>query len=140
MLRPEGTISFYSLMHCGVYALVRRGEIVYIGKSRKLWIRLYNHCNNRGKVVYLPEGCLRQNKGINFDDIWIWPCMLGQMDSLEVHLIHKYEPRYNVRGKPNPVISIPSEMKELLKHMIVISDLPPPEPMAPRGPYIMRRL
>ncbi|SRR6266478_1493685 len=125
MLRPEGTISFYSLMHCGVYALVRRGEIVYIGKSRKLWVRLYNHCNNRGKVVYLPEGCLRQNKGISFDDIWVWPCMLGQLDTLEVHLIQKYVPRYNVKDKPMPVLPIPEDIRVILKQMITITGLPP---------------
>jgi len=53
--------------------------------------------------------------------------MLGQMDSLEVHLIHKYEPRYNVRGKPNPVISTPFEIRELLKQMVTITGLPPIE-------------
>ena len=120
-------LSFKALLHCGVYALVRRGEVVYVGKSKKLWIRLYTHCNGRGKMLPLPVGYNTQKRGINFDDIWVWPCMLGQLDTLEVHLIQKYVPRYNVKDKPMPVLPIPFEIRELLKQMVTITGLPPLE-------------
>src|SRR5882762_7478218 len=110
-MMPHGVVSFHALLHCGVYALLRRGEVVYVGKSKKLWIRLYNHCNNRGKVLYLPPGYTTPKKGIQFDDIWVWPCMLGQLDSLEVCLIQKYVPKYNVKDVPRPIMPIPEEIK-----------------------------
>jgi len=53
--------------------------------------------------------------------------MLGQLDTLEVHLIQKYVPRYNVKDKPMPVLPIPFEIRELLKQMVTITGLPPLE-------------
>lgn len=126
-MQPTETISFKALLHCGVYALVRRGTVVYVGKSKKLWIRLYAHCNARGKMLPLPVGYNTQKRGVNFDDIWVWPCMLGQLDTLEVHLIRKYVPKYNVKDKPNPVIPIPEDIRAILKQMITITGLPPLE-------------
>ncbi len=116
----NAVLSFKALLHCGVYALVRRGEVVYVGKTKKLWVRLYNHCNERGKVLPKRSGV----KGLGFDDIWVWPCMLGQLDTLEVHLIQKYVPKHNVKDKPNPVIPIPDEIKALLAHVVTITGLP----------------
>lgn len=130
----SGILSFKALLHCGVYALVKKDEVVYVGKTKKLWIRLYNHCNERGKVLPKRSGA----KGVPFDDIWVWPCMLGQLDSLEVHLIQKYLPRHNAKGKALPVMAIPLEIKELLRQMVVITDLPLSQDIPTR--YIQRRL
>ena len=89
-MQPPETLSYKALLHCGCYALVRRGEVVYVGMTKKLWIRLYSHCNARGRPVPYKVGQNRIGNGIQFDDIWVWPCMLGQLDVLEVHLIQKY--------------------------------------------------
>lgn len=137
-MQPPETISYRALLHCGVYALVRKGEVVYIGMTRKLWIRLYAHCNARGKPLPQKAGQNRNGNGITFDDIWVWPCMLGQLDSLEVHLIQKYMPRYNVKDKPRPVMPIPDDIKAILAQMVVIKDLPPMEDRPKL--YIQRRL
>jgi len=85
----------------------------------------------------LPVGYNTQKRGISFDDIWVWPCMLGQLDTLEVHLIRKYVPRYNVKDKPNPVIPIPEDIRAILKQMITITGLPP---MEDRPKVYIRRL
>lgn len=132
------------LLHCGVYALLRRGEVVYVGKSTKPLIRIYSHLRNRGKEMKRtinPEaGPTANGRGIMFDGLWFLPCMLGQMDTLEGYFIRKYIPKYNVRGKP--LIAIPDEIKELLKQVVVIANLPQVqnEPTAPQRAYITRRL
>jgi len=133
------------LLHCGCYALLRKGEVIYVGKSTKPIVRLYTHCKNRGKPMGRTmtggyRGPTLNDKGINFDGAWFWPCMLGQLGIIETFLIRKYVPMYNMVGKPGPVIPIPEDIKELLKQVVIITDLPAPEPTAPRGPYIMRRL
>jgi len=78
-------------------------------------------------MLPLPVGYNTQKKGVNFDDIWVWPCMLGQLDTLEVHLIRQYVPKYNVKDKPNPVIPLPEDIRAILKQMITITGLPPLE-------------
>jgi len=130
------------LLHCGVYCLLRKGEVVYVGKSKKPLVRLYTHVYNRGKeagrALYpgIVAGPTHGGKGINFDGIWFVPCMLGQLDVIELAMIRKYEPRYNVRGKPPT--PIPDEIKALLKQMVVITSLPPQDDTFQR--FIPRRL
>src|SRR6266478_8507493 len=101
------------LMHCGVYCLRRKGEVVYVGKSKKPMVRLSTHIRNRGKELaksWAPDtGPALNGKGINFDGIWFLPCMLGQLDTLENHMIRKYLPRHNTKGKPP--LAIPEDIK-----------------------------
>ena len=153
-MEQHGFMNVSKLLHCGVYALVRRGEVVYVGKSRRPLVRLYAHMNARGKKMPWKAGYNKEYTGIHFDAIWFLPCMLGQLDTLEVHFIKTFAPKHNTKDKPRHVaepglkptrvpveiMPIPEDMKELLRQLVVISDLPPPEQEAPRGPYIMRRL
>lgn len=86
----------------------------------------------------MQVGYRTQKKGVSFDDIWVWPCMLGQLDTLEVHLIRKYMPKHNSKDKPMPVMPIPADIKALLAQMVSITGLPPLE-NTPKV-YIQRRL
>lgn len=134
------------LLHCGVYCLLRRKEVVYVGKSKKPIVRLYTHLKNRGKEMGINQwgsytGPSLNGRGIQFDGVWFVPCMLGQLDVIEGVLIRKYLPRFNVKGKTEPVIPIPEEIKALLKQMVVIKDLPPQQDHFERPQlYIPRRL
>lgn len=143
-MEEHGFIDVTKLIHCGVYALVRKGDVVYVGKSKQPLMRIHTHVLNRGKLIKKTvnpnAGPALNGKGINFDKVWFLPCMLGQLGVLEIHFIRMYMPKHNQIGKPEPVMPIPDEIKELLKQMIVITDLPKIVPTAPRGPYIMRRL
>src|SRR6266436_1580548 len=120
-------IDISKLMHCGVYALLKRGQVVYVGKSTKPLMRLYRHMCNRGRILkktfdanadVLPTN---NEKGINFDGIWFLPCMLGQLSTLETYFIKEHRPKYNVlhnpdlKPKPSPkeptvIMPIPEEM------------------------------
>lgn len=140
---PDYTvIDLTKLMHCGVYALLRKGEVVYVGKSKQPLMRLHTHMLNRKQVMGKVfsgsySGPMEANKGINFDGIWFLPCMLGQLSILEAHLIREHRPKYNVQHnpdlKPRPVreptviMPIPEDIKELLRQMVVITGLPPLE-------------
>jgi len=35
-----GFFEYFKLMHCGVYALVKKGQVVYVGKSKQPMMRI----------------------------------------------------------------------------------------------------
>src|SRR6185437_576305 len=87
---------FSALLGPGVYALVKRGVVIYVGKSRALYLRLYAHRNvaraaAKGKPIptWLPI------KGFVFDQVFVRPCALADLDRLEAEMIELYKPRYN---------------------------------------------
>ncbi len=143
-------INITKLMHCGVYLLLRKGEVVYVGKSKQPLMRIHTHVRNRGRALSQGEygkacGPAFKGKGIGFDEIRFLPCMLGQLGVLEMTFIKQYMPRFNVIGNPNPEprsvaakAPIPEEIKALLKQMVVISSLPPQDDSFQR--FIPRRL
>ena len=141
-------VDISKLLHCGVYCLLQKGVVVYVGKSKNPLGRISSHVYNRN--CEMPDGKrigggrragstgpTHNGRGIKFDGIRFYPCMLGQIDVIEGALIKKYLPRYNTKGMPP--LPIPEELKTLLAQAgwMVITE---PEPVAPRGPYIMRRL
>jgi len=138
-------IDVSKLLHCGVYCLLQKGVVVYVGKSKQPLTRLDGHMRNRGHEM--PNGHrygsggsggpTYNGRGIKFDGIRFYPCMLGQLDVIEMQLIKKYLPKYNTKGMPPQ--PIPPELKNLLALAGWMTN-PDPEPTAPRGPYIMRRL
>jgi hypothetical protein len=89
-----------ALLGPGVYALLYRRQVVYVGQSVLLLTRLYQHRNNylrfrKGQTVAGTPG-----KAILFDDIRIWPCPRQDLDRIEKLLIQNYNPKCNTRGVP----------------------------------------
>ncbi len=140
----HGFMDISKLMHCGVYALLKKGEVVYVGKTKQPMQRIYRHVYNRGKPLGTTINsqsnakCPTFNgKGITFDSVWFLPCMLGQLSVLEVHFIRMFMPKHNVahnpEAKPRPervptvIIPIPDDIKALLAQMVTITGLPPME-------------
>jgi len=134
-------IDISKLLHCGVYCLLRKEEVVYVGRSKKPLARIGRHVENRNRPMgenpgFGYVGPRHAGKGISFDGIWFIPCMLGQLDTVELAMIRKYQPRYNIRGiPPRP---IPDEIKAILQQMVVITSLPPQDDTFQR--FIPRRL
>src|SRR6266566_820757 len=67
-------INITKLMHCGVYLLLRKGEVVYVGKSKQPLMRIHTHVRNRGRALSQGEygkacGPAFKGKGIGFDEI-----------------------------------------------------------------------
>lgn len=130
MLKDDGFVCYGALLHCAVYALVRRGVVVYIGKSKFLTTRIHEHIRKRGKTPAkkLLYGT-SEYKGMMFDDIWVRPCMLGELDHLEVQMIRKYQPKYNVQHREVPPAL---DLSELLKAIIPMRGPPVEAPIRRR--------
>lgn len=112
------------LMRCGVYLLLYKGEVVYVGQSTKLHARIGGHIGTKGKR---PRQMLspRALPTIRFDQVLAMPCMLSDLDRIETELIKKYLPKYNTEKKPKP----PPMPLDLLLQMMPASYLPSnPEP------------
>lgn len=125
MLEDDGFVDFTVLMHCGVYALVRLGVVVYIGKSKSVGERTQSHIRLRRKSGIKRTGMFtsRMIAGIQFDSIWVRRCMLAELDQLEIEMIRKYQPKYNMRMKEAPP---PIDVSELLKAIVPLSQNGPP--------------
>lgn len=97
-MRLEGFTDITPILRCGIYALCFHGRVVYIGKSKNLYVRIYAHRN----LYYakLKKQALSSSlvplKAIQFDEVHILPCSPDRMDALEREMINKYNPKMNV--------------------------------------------
>lgn len=99
----EGFVNVSAILSAGVYALVRNGVVVYIGQSRRMLSRVSAHKSNWGKKR-LPAWMPASVRGVLFDEVWVLPCRVEDLDELEAAMINLYKPRYNIKVKtPNPV-------------------------------------
>lgn len=124
-LAAEGFYDASSLLRCGVYALTLKGEIVYIGRSIRLYERLYAHAHAiKSRRARLHGGVKR----ILFDGVVIRPCALEEVESLEARLIREYKPKHNTRligrtkerlelvvGKTKIILNDPSRRKRSVR-------------------------
>ena len=96
------------LLHCGVYALCKRGVVIYVGKSKSLYARIYTHKHfaNRG-AKGKPVPSWLPIKGLQFDEVFIRRCHIDQLDALESKMINLYKPKYNMSLKNNLAVRAP---------------------------------
>lgn len=66
------------LFFCGIYFLIKKNEIVYVGKTKIGYKRILQHSNNK-----------------DFDSFNFIECLEKELDSLETYFILKYNPKYN---------------------------------------------
>lgn len=102
----QGWVEIGAILRSGVYALLFNREVVYIGKAKELYSRIYTHRRTllaKRKRGTVPKGW---NRAIPFSDIRVWPCEIEDMDLLEQQMITKYRPRYNVNLKPEMKVSL----------------------------------
>jgi hypothetical protein len=117
---PEGFADVSFLLRSGIYLLMKKDEIVYVGQSVKLAPRVATHAAQRGR----KRG--KNSVAMFFDRVMVMPCALGELDRTEKELIQRYQPKYNVKQKPVPVMSL-----DMLIDLMPAPCLPPaPEPRA----------
>ena len=110
-MRLDGFCDISDILRSGIYILVHRGVIVYVGQSKSLYQRIYTHRNlwnksRRGKAE--PANWLPTNvKGMLFDEVHIQPCALERLNALEREMIALHRPKYNTVHKPREASSIP---------------------------------
>lgn len=97
-----------AFLQSGVYALVHRGQVVYIGKAKAMITRVATHRSNarRKTPSWLPDSA----KGIVFDEVHIQPCHPDRIDELEYAMINLYKPRCNILLKHNGKSSAPFQL------------------------------
>jgi hypothetical protein len=88
----EGAIDVSAILRCGVYILLCKGAIVYVGKSKVMLTRVYSHRSTWGR-----KRTEAQPKGVVFDEVHVMPATLDAVDELERVLIARYKPRYNTQ-------------------------------------------
>jgi hypothetical protein len=132
-LAIDGFVDCTAILNCAIYALVRKGRVVYVGQSRSAHARISTHCRMRRKRAP-REGAKNSIAGIAFDEIWVRQCTLGQLDILEAAMIKKHQPKHNKIYQP-PLPPIPLE--ELFR---LVPTLPTPEapPVAASAPVYRR--
>jgi GIY-YIG catalytic domain len=105
----EGFTDVSGLLRSGVYALCKRGVVIYVGKSKSLYARIYAHkhfANRAAKGRTIPDWL--PAKGFVFDQVFIRPAPLEDLDALEREMINLYKPRYNESLKHHGKVSIPA--------------------------------
>lgn len=70
---------------CGVYFLIHRSQIVYVGMSTNVGARLREH---------------RRDKTKDFDEFSFMPCPIDEAARMEVFYIERLSPKYNVKDNP----------------------------------------
>ena len=125
-LQLEGFVDISTILRCGVYALCKRGVVIYVGKSKSLYARIYTHRNlsSRGKGKKVPEWMPQSLKGIQFDQVFIRYCHIDALDALEAEMVNRYKPHYNQNLKNNLKVGPIS----LVINGVVIQTSVPPRP------------
>ena len=107
------------IKNIGCYILIRKNEVVYVGKSVNLLSRINTHLNEGLK---------------DFDDYDFIYCEKDELDKKESELIKKYNPEYNIqkpiseysyldvevqklRYFPDGIYTPPSEIRKVIKTM-----------------------
>lgn len=99
----EGFVEVSAILRAGVYALVRDGAVVYVGKSKRMLARIEAHRSlwGRRSAPWLPI------KGVLFDEIHVMPCRVEDLDRIERAMIDLYKPKFNIKLKSPQPISTP---------------------------------
>jgi hypothetical protein len=86
-----------------VYALLRDSVVVYVGQSKKPLSRIEAHRSNWGRKS-TPAWMPASLRGVLFDQVYILPTLVEDLDRVEKAMIELYKPRYNIKLKsPSPV-------------------------------------
>jgi hypothetical protein len=119
----EGFVEVSPILKPGVYALVRNGVVVYVGKASKAAIaRIAAHRSNWGGKS-MPAWMPVSLRGVLFDQVYILPCLVDDLDALEAAMIDLYKPRYNIRLKTPYASTTPLELT-INGHVIPMNQRP----------------
>lgn len=101
MSQLDGFMPVSEILRGGVYALVYRHEVVYVGKSKEMLTRVYSHrqvWRAKRRKGGVPSWV--KTEGILFDEVHIMPVAPDRIDEVERQMIERYAPKYNTMLKP----------------------------------------
>lgn len=105
----DGFSEVSEVLRCGVYALAREGVVVYVGKAKRMLSRIEAHRSNWGRKA-MPAWMPASLRGVLFDQVFIRPCRVEDLDRIEAEMIDRYRPRFNIQLKPPRTIPISAEI------------------------------
>lgn len=105
----EGFTNISEALRSGIYALLSKGKVIYIGKSKCMLVRIYSHRNAKSKKGALPSWF--PIRGITFDEVHVRHCHPDAIDRLEFDMINLYKPKLNTNLKNNLKINVPHTLK-----------------------------
>lgn len=131
MSGDEGFYDVSEIMECGVYMLLLKGLVVYVGQSRSMLLRVATHYSARAKR---RPNTWQKVKAIPFDEVRVCPCVVDALDDLEQSLIAKHQPRYNThhRTTPRVPIALASVVQQIMTHRRIASPSAAPRPQIDR--------
>lgn len=96
-----GFVNFGGARCCAVYALLARGEVIYVGQSKNVYCRIAQHVVRRDGPKYSAPRVTGAVKSVkyDFDQVFVRFCAKEELDKLELELIDKFNPKYNVIGR-----------------------------------------
>ena len=98
-MKIEGFIEVSTILRSGVYILVHRGVVIYVGQSKTMLSRIYTHRSMWGQKARRKVPDWMPVKGILFDEVFVCPCPLDKLDEFELDMINLYKPKFNIRLK-----------------------------------------
>lgn len=96
----EGFYDVSEILRAGVYALVKNGRVIYVGKSKRMLTRLDQHRRAYSAKRQKGLNWIVENLGIPgllFDEVHVLPCLVDDLDRLEAEMIDRYQPQYNTK-------------------------------------------
>jgi len=127
-LTLEGFTDASLLLRSGIYALCKRGTVIYIGKSKSLYARIYAHRNlaNRSARGQRPPAWFPASlRGIVFDQVFIRYVHIDSLDAVETEMINLYKPKFNISLKTNLRPALPETLEV---NGVVLQMRAPPRP------------
>lgn len=110
-MQLEGFTDVSASLKSGVYALVAKGQVIYVGKSKAMIARIAAHrqawiAKRKGKAGWISDTL--GIPAVLCDEIHILPCPPHALDALEAEMINRYKPKLNVLLKTTAKVSIPA--------------------------------
>src|SRR5437868_1713408 len=106
----EGLVEVTPILRAGVYALVRGGVVVYVGQGQRMLPRIEAHRGNWGRR-WVPAWMPASMRGVLFDQVFVLPCRVEDLDRIERGMIDLYKPRYNIALKAPGVTKTQMEIQ-----------------------------
>src|SRR6266567_382594 len=107
----EGFVDVTPVLRAGVYALVREGAVVYVGQGKRMIARVEAHRSNWGRKS-VPAWMPVSLRGVLFDDVYVFPCRVEDLDRVERAMIDLYKPKFNIHLKaPTPLTAQPLTLR-----------------------------
>lgn len=134
-MQLDGFQPISDCLRSGIYVLVAKGVVIYVGKSNAMIARINAHRrawqDRKRKESWISEKL--GIPGLLFDEIHIRHVPKHLLGEVEAEMIDRYKPRYNIQLKTSAKIRAPINIT--VQGIQLTLNAPPPQ-----RPVIERRI